>query len=78
MYGIPKTGDTILITGTIMAIVSQTLLIIIIAGVCLTFLSLLSKRVAIEPVHRDDGYRWAVTKNGKPFLWLAKKSNDQK
>ena len=58
----------------VVSFASTTIELIIILGVIFTLFNLLSKRLAIEPVHHPAGdYRWALTKNGHPLFWLFKK-----
>lgn len=77
IYSNPKTGDSLVfLSGMgLFSIASKTIILIIICGVIITLFSLLSKRFAIEPIHEVSGeYRWAITKNGHPILWLRRKS----
>lgn len=76
MYLNPKTGYSSLLFGGLglITIISRTLEVMIICGIVLLLFSLLRKRIAIEPVHHCSGdYRWALTRNGNPVIWLWNK-----
>ena len=55
----------------IVGIICTIIQSVIICAVALTVLSLVCKRICIEPMHHPDGdYCWALTKNGKPCKWF--------
>jgi hypothetical protein len=70
VYSNSKTSNTAILFGGIglYSVTTKLILVVVIFGVALTIFSLLKKRIAIEPIHYDDGsYRWALTKNGRPL-----------
>jgi len=76
MYSIPKTGEKLFFIGGmgLIGFMSNIILFFVIFGIFITVISLLNKRIALEPVHHSDGkYHLAITKNGQAVKWLWKK-----
>jgi hypothetical protein len=58
----------------LLGIICTILQFIIICSLLFLIYNLIFKKICIEPVHHPDGdYRWAITKNGKPYKWFKKK-----